>query len=378
MGCNQSTPVKEDPKTMHVPFGHVPYTPSLPEVMGPLYHFPIEWWFYGGWASDAANSKQFTILLYTLRVTVDGGVLYGIGVKDSSSIPPDTAFVTKTDKIALGRFPTPTSTSWSTNIEAAHASMTCKLTSGTLGLSGATYQVDMNDRTNNIQASLKLKSTVGLVQEGASGAFPGIDTIQFAMPAMAIQEGSSLTMNGKTTQLAQGNIWLERQSVKMFNVFKPLYLGNWLAITMNDQTSYTISFYWQKKEEKGTQWIVGTDVGCPPTSKTALEYPALQNWDGSSPVQGVNVLENQEFDLNILTPSDPENSPHWKSTTNEKGNTYCTAWHLKLKDKMYKMVALVRGSEVWLDTYFFEGTATLYDESDVEVGHAFVEQMGYN
>ena len=164
----------------------------------------------------------------------------------------------------------------------------------------------------------------------------------------------------------------------MFNVFKPVYLGNWLAITMNDQTSYTISFYWPKKEEKGTQWIVGTEVGCPPTSKTALEYPALLNWDGSSPVQGINVLENQEFDLNILTPSDPENSPHWKSATNEKGNTYCTAWHLKLKDRVYKMVALVPGSEVWLDTYFFEGTATLHDENDIEVGHAVVEQMGYN
>ena len=219
MGCKHSTPLREDPETIHVPFGHVPYTPSLPGVMGPLFHFPIEWWFYGGWASDAANSKQFTILLYSLRATIDGGILYGIGVKHSSSTS-DAAFITKTDEIALGRFPTPTSTSWSTNVETVHASMTCKLTSGTLGLSGAMYQVDMNDMTNNIQASLKLKSTVGLVQEGASGAFPGIDTVQFAMPAMTIQEGSTITMNEETTQLAQGNIWLERQSVKMYNIFK--------------------------------------------------------------------------------------------------------------------------------------------------------------
>ena len=209
MGCNHSTHVREDPETIHVPFGHVPYTPSLPGVMGPLHHFPIEWWFYGGWANDAANSKQFTILLYSLRVSFDGGILYGIGVKNSSSTPDTAAFVTKTDELALSQFPTPTSTSWSTNIETVHASMTCKLTSGTLGLCGATYQVDMNDTTNNIQASLKLKSTVGLVQEGASGAFPGIDTIQFAMPAMTIQEGSTITVNGETTQLARGNIWLE-------------------------------------------------------------------------------------------------------------------------------------------------------------------------
>ena len=49
---------------------------------------------------------------------------------------------------------------------------------------------------------------------------------------------------------------------------------------MNDQTSYTISFYWPKKEEKGTQWIVGTEVGYPPTSQTALEYPACKTGMG--------------------------------------------------------------------------------------------------
>ena len=158
------------------------------------------------------------------------------------------------------------------------------------------------------------------------------------------------------------------------NVFKPLYIGVWLAITMNDETSYTIQFVWPKREEEGTQWIIGTDVGYPATAQTGLEYPALKEWDGESPVQGVHVLEKSEFNLNILIPSDPENSPHWKSTN---GNTYCTAWHLSLKGKVYKMVSLVPGCEVWLDTYFYEGAATLYNENDV-IGHVFVEQMGYN
>ena len=375
MGCIHSTPAREDPETIHVPFGHVPYTPSLPGVMGPLWHFPIDWWFYGGWASDAANSKQFTIVLHSQRVVIDGCFFYGIGVKNCSSTS-ETAFVTKTDLLALGLFPTPASTSLSTKIETTHSSVTCKLTSGTLGLRGATYQVDMNDTTNNIQVSLNLESTVGLVQEGPACIYPGTDTIQFNMPAMIILKGSTITMNGETTQLAKGNIWLDRQSVKLFNIFKPLYIGSWLAITMNDRTSYTIQFVWPKREKIGTQWIVGTDVGYHPTAQTALEYPSLQNWEGSLPIQGVNVLKKEEFDLNILNPSDPENSPHWKS---KKGNTYCTAWHLKLKDKVYKMVALVPDCEVWLDTYFFEGSAALYDENEAEaVGHAFVEQMGYN
>lgn len=279
--------------------------------------------------------------------------------------------------VGLCQFPSPTSTTWSTSIEGPRMSMKCKLTSGTLGLRGAMYQVDMHDRTNNIQASLKLESTVGLIEEGPACMYPGIETIQFNMPAMTILEGSTITMEGETTQLAKGNIWLDRQSIHMPNIFKPLYIGNWLAITMNDQTSYTIQFVWPKKEEKGTQWIVGTGTGYPPVAQTGLEYPALLHWDGTTPVQGVHVLEKNEFDLKILDPSDPENSPHWKST-NENGNTYCTAWYLSLKGKVYKMVVIVPGCEVWLDTHFYEGAAVLYDENDDAVGHAFVEQMGYN
>ena len=376
MGCHNSTP-REDPKTIHVPFGHVPYTPSLPSVMGSLPHFPIDWWFYGGWATSQDNSKQFTIVLWSQRMIIDGVIFYGIGVKNSGSSAPADSFFTRTDMVGLCHFPSPTSTTWSTSIEGPRISMKCKLMSGTLGLRGAMYQVDMNDRANNIQASLKLESTVGLIEEGPACMYPGIETIQFNMPAMTILEGSTVTMEGETTQLAKGNIWLDRQSIHMPNIFKPLYIGNWLAITMNDQTSYTIQFVWPKKEEKGTQWIVGTGTGYPPVAQTGLEYPALLHWDGKTPVQGVHVLEKDEFDLKILDPSDPENSPHWKST-NEDGNTYCTAWYLSLKGKVYKMLVIVPGCEVWLDTYFYEGAAVLYDENDDVVGHAFVEQMGYN
>ena len=233
----------------------------------------------------------------------------------------------------------------------------------------------MNDQNENIQVSLKLTSHVGLVEEGPACMYPVMETIQFNMPAMTISEGSTITITGVTTQLARH--WKYKQCLKMgiMNFFKPLYTGVWLAITMNDKTSYTIQFLWPKIEKAGRQWIVGKDVGYPPTMQTALEYPA---WDGNTPVQGVNVLEEQEFDLNILTPNDPDNSPHWKSPKNEKGNTYCTAWNLKLKNKTYKMYTLVPSCEVYLDTYFFEGIATISDDNDTQVGYAVVEQMGYN
>lgn len=373
---------------VHVPFGHVPYAPSLPGVMGPQSHYEMEWWFYGGWATDIANSKKFSIILWSHRalgVTVVGesigGMFYGIGVKSTAS-QSDSAFYTKTDKIAVGQFPVPTATNWHTSVEAGlgTTSMYCELTSGTLGLRGATYQVTMRDQHEKIEVQLKLESNVGLVEEGPACMYPGMETIQFNMPAMTILEGSKITIAEETMQLATGNIWLDRQCLKMgiVNFFKPLYIGVWLAITMNDKTSYTIQFLWPKIEEAGRQWIVGKDVGHPPTMQTALEYPALFDWDGKTPVQGVNVLKKQEFDLNILKPNDPDNSPHWKSHTNKEGNTYCIAWNLKLKDKTYKMHCLVPGCEVYLDTYFFEGAATIYDDNGAEVGYAVVEQMGYN
>ena len=381
----QTLELNEDPVTaIHVPFGHVSYAPSLPGVMGSQSHYQLQWWFYGGWATDSANSKQYSIVLWSHRaLEVSGGMFYGIGVK-STALQSDTAFFTRTDRIAVGEFPIPTATDWHTKVDTLglierKASMSCKLLSGTLGLRDATYQLEMNDENENIRLSLKLQSCVGLLEEGPACMYPGMETIQFNMPAMTILEGS-ISIAGETSQLATGNIWLDRQCLKMklINFFKPLYIGVWLAITMNDKTSYTIQFIWPKIEETGMQWIVGTDVGKPPTMQTALEYPALLDWDGTSPVQGVHVLGKEEFDLNILNPKDPQNSPHWKNLKTDKGNTYCTAWNFKLKGKFYKMDCLVPSCEVFLDTYFFEGAATISDADGSQVGYAFVEQMGYN
>ena len=154
-----------------------------------------------------------------------------------------------------------------------------------------------------------------------------------------------------------------------------LYTGNWLGVVMDDKTVYVLVFYWPKKQH---QWIVRSELHPPvnPTSKMGLEYPPLPNWDLQSPVQGVNVLDSSEFDLNILVPLDPSESPHWTSPTSQQ--TYCSAWRLKIRNQVYHMTALVPGSEVKLPgTAFFEGAATICDDSGHQIGHAFVEQMGY-
>lgn len=398
MGCPNSTlahtrsqPSEPDTACYPVPFGHVPYTPALPGAMGPLWDFPIEWWYYGGWATGLTETKKFTILMQTIRISPDptntsAAILYGIGTETPGSFVTHSGY-------GSGQFPPPTSTSWSmaATMKTMQSTMTCKLTSGILGLSGATYQLDMNDTTNSVSASFILKDTFGMILEGASGAFHkagGECSYEFAMPSLTIEKGSTITMNGKTTKLGGGNLWLDRQTISPGSSSeqrfisksvdsKPLYTGNWLAVNMNDRTVYNMVFFWPKEKE---QWKVGTELtpAVDPIYKIGLEYPSLANWDGRShpPAQGVYILEQGDFDLNILEPKNPNQSPHWKSP--ESKQTYCTAWKLKIKDKHYTMTAWVPGSEVNLGTYFFEGAASIRDEADHEVGCAFVEQMGYN
>lgn len=384
-----------------IPFGHVAYTPSLPGAMGPIWDFPLEWWYYAGWATDVTGTKQYTIFMDTVRVdSVREGtgthLLYGIGFHQVGS--QDRPFVTNR-VVGSGNFPTPTSSSWSTSFNSLsmQATMDCKLTSGVLGLSGAEYELSMNDTTKDVSAKFNVKDTFGMVLEGASGAFHkagGTNSYEYAMPCLTIQEGSTITMNGEEVALGTGNLWLDRQtiggptgqghsgSVAMSQSSssstekpKPLYIGNWFVVHMNDKTIYNLVAFWPEKPE---QWIVGTKTVPPvyPLKKIGLEYPALSTWDEGSPVQGVNVLKSTDFDLNILHPEDPSLSPHW--TSDESGQTYCTAWQIRIKEKMYTVTALIPGSEVKAGTYFFEGAAILTDENGCKVGNAYVEQMGYN
>ena len=365
------------PKSYLVPFGHVPYCPSLPGAMGPLWEFPIEWWYYVGWAqSDVPNSKPFTILIELLRDTIFSVLLYGIGNSTEK-------FVTNSH-IVEGQYPTPTSTSWSVSGQDSDAnSMLCTLNSGILGLPGATYSVEMNDKENKVGASLVLKDTFGMIFETTiNDAIPSKSsscTYEFAMPSLMIEPGSTILVDGEEQTLTGGNIWLDRQVIGKDGVGRghggALYYGNWLAVVMDDLI-YMLAFFWPSKNP---QWIVGDELVPPilPTGQIGLKYPRLNEWQGVSPIVGVTVLDSKEFDLNILDPKDPDNSPHWKSPIS--GQTYCSAWKLMLEGGAYVMNALVPGSEVGLlKNRFFEGAATIHDRNGQLRGHAFVEQMGYN
>ena len=393
----ESVPEKSQlqPKSYLVPYGHVPYSPSLPTAMGPLWDFPIEWWYYVGWAhhSDHPGSEQFTIFItLTRKEGSKADILYGIGDHSNKKFHANTISTT-------GDFPPPTSTSWSVKTDRTNSEghMSCHLVSGILGLPGATYKVEMNDSSKCVSATLMLKDTFGMVLEFAtnSAVSPTKSTYEFSMPSQSIQPGSSIKIGENITTLAGGNIWLDRQAVLSTSVHSPhksiltelhshhlgkwqkqLYKGNWLAVVMEDAV-FNLAFIWPSEKQ---QWIVGDELNppIPPTFKFGMKYPRLHKWNPVSPIVGVTVLDTTDFDLNIADPKDPKNSPHWTSPFS--GNTYCSAWVLMLEGKHYKMDALVPGSEVGVPGYqFFDGAACIKDADDQQLrGHAFIEQMGYN
>lgn len=137
--------------------------------MGPLWGYPVEWWYYGGWAFDETGTKKFTILLQTVRTGSPlATMLFGIGYEDTQN----TKFITNVVE-GTGEFPNATSSTWSTNFSnmTKTATMTCMQTSGKLGLSGASYKLDMKDQGKNISASFTVKDNFGMIMEGGSGAF---------------------------------------------------------------------------------------------------------------------------------------------------------------------------------------------------------------
>ena len=308
-----------------VPFGHVPYSPALPGAMGPLWDFPAEWWFYVGWAHDQSMSKHFTILIETLRFSLPEDpeatasvVFYGIGSPScehfSSQWSIGAGFSSVSGKNVGLVIPPPTSKSWSLEANTSTMNMTCALTSGTLGLSGAKYKVGLTDAAHGVSASFELKDVFGMILEGASGSIGKLkNSYEFAMPSLTIERGT-IMMDGVTTELGGGNLWLDRQSysppslpsgteallgASAGRLSSQLYVGNWLGVVMNDHV-YVLVFFWPQKQHD--QWIVGSELQPPvdPIGKMGLEYPPVSNWDGQSPVQGVNVLDDSEFDLNIF------------------------------------------------------------------------------
>ena len=410
------------PYSYPAPFGHLPYNPALPGAMGPLWSYPMEWWYYGGWAQSVlqpANQPgpKFTLFLQTIRITTDSThtssltdavIAYGVGMSASASSQPTfflknqssaTGFNSEKSPGQQGLTITPTTQDqWYCGANTDSMQMTCELISGVLGLAGASYKLEIADNSTGFNAIFNMHDPFGAIMELASGVETN-PSYEYALPCLNITSGR-ITLNGVNYQLVDGNLWLDRQtyaptsgstSRKLNSKHIPLrhqpvegqqlYTGNWLAIVMNDKTVYVLVFFWNPKKD---QWIVGDKLNpaIPPHFKTGLKFPyssQWMDWKGIPPMNGVSVLEQTEFDLNIFDPSNPSQSPHW--TSPNTGHTYCTKWQMQIGDKQYVMTALVPESEVTVGPQsFFEGAAIISDYNDPSgqpLGYAMVEQMGY-
>lgn len=119
--------------------------------------------------------------------------------------------------------------------------------------------------------------------------------------------------------------------------------------------------------------------------------------NGGSYLRGIEQGDPEpyifDFDVNILDPENPEDSPHWQSTVLSQA-TYSNGWWIRidprwesqgLPSNLY-LKALVSGCENVLPAVglplmaYWEGATTVYADKELTqvIGSAFVEQMGFN
>jgi len=264
----------------------------------------------------------------------------------------------------------------------------------------------------------------GTVMEGISGyvgpeMFPdddiGLSSYECAQPHLQIRGGGSIVIDGKSHAIDGGYLWLDRQMVappasgatsaapsgadglKQYIATsapqaKQLYLGDWMGFVLNDGHVIVLAEFWRKSSP---QWITGTMTCKPPKNGFGNLYFPI---DGTTPQMNGGMglrprksLQDEEwdYDVNILDPTDPASSPHWKSPISQK--TYATAWQIAfspaltargLPQTLYVFAVSDNCEIITLgnDSAYFEGAAKVYADRERTrfLGHAFVEQMGFD
>ncbi|HEX5182059.1 MAG TPA: hypothetical protein VFW19_02790 [Allosphingosinicella sp.] len=274
--------------------------------------------------------------------------------------------------------------------------------------------------------ALDLVDDRGTVMEGhsgyvGSGMFAdggvGLDSYECAQPVLRVS-GGTLTIDGAERRIAGGTLWLDRQLIARaapgsasgdqaaarrrgalraalrgeLPGAQPLYVGDWIGLTLDDGRSLALAEFWQKSTP---QWITGTGVGKPPRHGFGnLYFPRdldapQANGGLALKARTAEVSDDWDFDLNLLDPRDPGASPHWTSPASNK--TYATAWRIDFAPRAQRaglpptlyLRALSDNCEIipsTADAAFFEGAALVYADRDFRrrLGQAFVEQMGFN
>lgn len=297
-----------------------------------------------------------------------------------------------------------------------------------LSAAGLGYQTDADsgDTFSTVFAlSLSLTAGMGMVMENQGGVVKS--SYECALPVLQVGGGGRLALGDKEYRIKNGTFWLDRQMIAgelssgngplshenhllawyagnhSQTGRAPLYIGNWMGITLFNGLSLVLTEFWATHPE---QWRSGTGIG----QKISDPLPGAfgnvyfgGSFDGADPgaaaagglflrprLSAAQGDQEWDYDINLLDTADGGvHSPHW--TSPQTGITYCTAWHISfspagtvkgLPRDLY-LFTIAENAEIVMSATngHFEGAALIYrapNGTGEVIGQAFVEQMGYN
>lgn len=391
---------------------------SLPDCLGLLLQYQMEWWFYVGYLLDDKGvyyTVEFTIIRSGLGSpliqAVNGSVKigndkifkstdsYGFG---ASSLPGQSLYVPKvTDNQYQVQF----------NPEIGKDKFDVFVTSGIVGNPGAIYKIKSSGSDYSFELDIvdifggRMEGVNGYIG-GAGGAEQINSSYEYCFPWNSVLPGGKIDFDGKQSTIKEGWLWLDRQvvtyadgqgpiselnkkqSIKVLNrtIAKKysLYTGNWIACILPDtNTSFYVACGWPIINEPGEQWKVGSEL----QRSAVWSIGGIWGPPGSDP-QGINIGgEFPKFSLNVLAPDDLELSPHWKSP--QTGNVYCNSWKLTFDQKYPGIPTTTLYFNYFrpdcetvsaVGSSFMECAAKVSSDpfGKNQVGWGWVEQMGQN
>jgi hypothetical protein len=393
---------------------------SLPSCLGPLLQYQQEWWYYAGHAYDT-DGIQYSLQFSINRMANAGlpqliACLTGIGNSQDETYIFDTGYslgVSSDPQSPLGlTVPPVTDENYeiSTFPLLGTAQTRIYLSGGQAsGTKGSEYRLTSSATWFEVpyEVDLHLSDERGMVLEWQSG-FIGPDadskftasSFEFAQPRLRIMSGT-LTINGSPRIINRGMLWLDRQVltyppeqapqpvstssdikeiVTKSDISKTLYRGSWMGITLDSGLTMLCACFWQPPTPPLLQWQTGTLLGRPPLAAYGNLYfneEGRRVHNGGSYMRGVEKDDPDygvfDFDVNILQPDSPDDSPHWQSQASTQ--TYSTGWWIRigaewqrygLPENLY-LTAVVTGCENVLPSAslpplnaYWEGAANVY------------------